>query len=157
MSLFAIGDPHLSFSCDKPMDIFKGWDDYVSRLEKNWNSVVTENDTVVVPGDISWAMGLENAKKDFEFLNNLNTIGASGLVFGLLAAFGAMFPNSTIYLYFFLPLKTKWFVIGYIVLELFNGITTTSDGVAHFAHLGGAIAGLILLWIWKRKRDEYMY
>ena len=92
-----------------------------------------------------------------EFLNNLNTIGASGLVFGLLAAFGAMFPNSTIYLYFFLPLKTKWFVIGYIVLELFNGITTTSDGVAHFAHLGGAIAGLILLWIWKRKRDEYMY
>ncbi len=72
MSLFAIGDPHLSFSCDKPMDIFKGWDDYVARLEKNWNSVVTENDTVVVPGDISWAMGLSAAKKDFEFLNNLN-------------------------------------------------------------------------------------
>ena len=72
MSLFAIGDPHLSFSCDKPMDIFKGWDDYVSRLEKNWNSVVTENDTVVLPGDISWAMGLETAKKDFEFINNLN-------------------------------------------------------------------------------------
>ena len=72
MSLFAIGDPHLSFSCDKPMDIFKGWDDYVARLQKNWNSVVTEEDTVVVPGDISWAMGLTNAKKDFEFLNNLN-------------------------------------------------------------------------------------
>ena len=92
-----------------------------------------------------------------EFLNNLNTIGASGVVFGLLAAFGAMFPNSTIYLYFFIPLKTKWFVIGYIVLELFNGITTTSDGVAHFAHLGGAIAGLILLWFWKRQRDQYKY
>ena len=72
MSLFAIGDPHLSFSCDKPMDIFRGWDDYVERKKKNWNSVVTENDTVVVPGDISWAMGLTNAKKDFEFLNNLN-------------------------------------------------------------------------------------
>lgn len=92
-----------------------------------------------------------------EFLNNLNTIGASGVVFGLLAAFGAMFPNSTIYLYFFIPLKTKWFVIGYIVLELINGISTTSDGVAHFAHLGGAVAGLILLWIWKRKRDQYKY
>ena len=92
-----------------------------------------------------------------EFLNNLNTIGASGVVFGLLAAFGAMFPNSTIYLYFFIPLKTKWFVIGYIVLELINGISTTSDGVAHFAHLGGAVAGLILLWFWKRQRDEYMY
>jgi membrane associated rhomboid family serine protease len=92
-----------------------------------------------------------------EFLNNLTTIGASGVVFGLLAAFGAMFPNSTIYLYFFIPLKTKWFVIGYIVLELFNGISTTSDGVAHFAHLGGAIAGLLLLWFWKKRRDEYMY
>ena len=92
-----------------------------------------------------------------EFLNNLNTIGASGGVFGLLAAFGAMFPNSTIYLYFFIPLKTKWFVIGYIVLELLNGISTTSDGVAHFAHLGGAVAGLILLWIWKRQRDNYQY
>ena len=92
-----------------------------------------------------------------EFLNTLTTIGASGVVFGLLAAFGAMFPNSTIYLYFFIPLKTKWFVIGYIVLELFNGISTTSDGVAHFAHLGGAIAGLLLLWFWKKRRDEYMY
>jgi membrane associated rhomboid family serine protease len=68
-----------------------------------------------------------------------------------------MFPNSTIYLYFFIPLKTKWFVIGYIVLELLNGISTTSDGVAHFAHLGGAVAGLILLWFWKRQRDEYRY
>ena len=92
-----------------------------------------------------------------EFLNNLNTIGASGVVFGLLAAFGAMFPNSTIYLYFFIPLKTKWFVIGYIVLELINGISTPSDGVAHFAHLGGAVAGLILLWFWKRQRDQYKY
>ena len=72
MSLFALGDPHLSFSTNKPMDIFKGWDDYVSRIEKNWNSIVTENDTVVVPGDISWAMGLENAFKDFAFLNGLN-------------------------------------------------------------------------------------
>ena len=92
-----------------------------------------------------------------EFLNNLNTIGASGVVFGLLAAFGAMFPNSTIYFYFLIPIKTKWFVIGYIVLELLNGISTTSDGVAHFAHLGGAVAGLILLWFWKRQRDEYRY
>ena len=72
MSLFAIGDPHLSFSTDKPMDIFKGWDDYVTKLQKNWNNVVTDDDTVVIPGDISWAMSLESAKKDFEFINNLN-------------------------------------------------------------------------------------
>ncbi len=72
MSLFAIGDPHLSFSCDKPMDIFKGWDDYVTRLQNNWNGIVTDADTVVIPGDISWAMSLSGAKKDFEFINNLN-------------------------------------------------------------------------------------
>lgn len=72
MSLFAIGDPHLSFSTDKPMDIFKGWDDYVTRLQKNWNSIVTEDDTVVIPGDISWAMNFDAAKKDFEFLEALN-------------------------------------------------------------------------------------
>ncbi len=91
------------------------------------------------------------------FLNKINTIGASGMVFGLLAAFGLMFPNTMVYLYFLFPIKTKWFVIGYIALELFNGIFTTGDGVAHFAHLGGALAGVILLWLWKKKRDQYRY
>lgn len=71
MSIFAIGDTHLTFSTDKPMDIFRGWTDYVERLEKNWRAVVTENDTVVIPGDISWAMSLEQAKKDFAFLHSL--------------------------------------------------------------------------------------
>ena len=71
MSIFAIGDTHLSFSCDKPMDIFRGWDDYVERLEKNWRAVVTYDDTVVIAGDISWAMKLYEAKEDFTFLEGL--------------------------------------------------------------------------------------
>lgn len=71
MSLFAIGDTHLSFSCNKPMDIFRGWDNYTERLEKNWRAVVTNRDTVVIAGDISWAMKLENAAKDFTFLESL--------------------------------------------------------------------------------------
>ncbi len=71
MSIFVIGDTHLSFSCDKPMDIFGGWQDYVSRLEKNWRAVVAEDDTVVIPGDISWAMSLPEAEKDFTFLHSL--------------------------------------------------------------------------------------
>ena len=53
MSVFTIGDLHLSFSTDKPMDIFRGWDDYVTRLEYNWNRVVEPSDTVIIPGDIS--------------------------------------------------------------------------------------------------------
>lgn len=72
MSLFVIGDPHLSFSVDKPMDIFRGWTDYTDRLKKNWNNVVGENDSVVIPGDVSWAMNFDDAKNDFAFLNSLN-------------------------------------------------------------------------------------
>lgn len=72
MSLYAIGDTHLSFGTDKPMDIFRGWQNFEERLEKNWNSLVTENDTVVVAGDISWAMNIEGAKEDFRFLDKLN-------------------------------------------------------------------------------------
>ena len=71
MSLYAIGDPHLSFSVDKPMDIFKGWTNYVERFEKNWKNLITDEDTVVLMGDISWAMKLEEAKKDFQFINDL--------------------------------------------------------------------------------------
>ena len=56
MSLFAIGDPHLSFGCQKPMDIFKGWENHAVRLEKNWKDTVEKEDTVVLPGDISWAI-----------------------------------------------------------------------------------------------------
>ncbi len=85
------------------------------------------------------------------FLNTLNTIGASGICFGVLLAFGMMFPNEYIYLYFLVPIKCKWFVIGYCAIELFNGVFTTSDGVAHFAHLGGALAGLFLVLLWKKK------
>lgn len=71
MSLYAIGDPHLSFSVNKPMDIFKGWTNYVERFEKNWKNLITDEDTVVLMGDISWAMKLEEAKKDFRFINDL--------------------------------------------------------------------------------------
>lgn len=71
MSLFAIADTHLSFGADKPMDIFRGWENYEERLEKNWRAVVTDNDTVVIPGDISWSMSLEGAKEDFAFLHSL--------------------------------------------------------------------------------------
>lgn len=71
MSIFAIGDTHLSFGSDKPMDIFCGWQDYVPRLEKKWRAVVSPEDIVVIPGDISWAMSLEQVEKDFAFLDSL--------------------------------------------------------------------------------------
>ena len=71
MSLFAIADLHLSLGTDKPMDIFRGWDGYEKRLEENWRKLITHNDTVVIPGDISWAMKLSDTFEDFRFINGL--------------------------------------------------------------------------------------
>ncbi|MGN1131651.1 MAG: metallophosphoesterase [Ruminococcus sp.] len=70
MSLFCIADLHLSLGNDKPMDIFNGWQDYTNRILNNWNSIVKDEDTVVVAGDISWAMKLEDCFNDFDFINN---------------------------------------------------------------------------------------
>ena len=100
-----------------------------------------------------------------ELMGNLNallnsgTVGASGSVFGLLLAFGMMFPNTMIYLYMLFPIKAKWFVIGYGVLELWLGIANRSgDNVAHFAHLGGMLFGIILILMWqKRNRNRTFY
>ena len=88
------------------------------------------------------------------YLNLMNTVGASGAIYGLLLAFGMMFPNSMIYLYFFVPIKAKWFVIGYAVIELVSGFIGGGN-VAHFAHLGGMLFGLILILVWKKKGKLY--
>jgi membrane associated rhomboid family serine protease len=75
------------------------------------------------------------------------TVGASGAVFGVLLAFGLLYPDRPIYLYFLLPVKAKYFIAGYIGLELFYGVTGTSDGIAHVAHLGGAAVGFVFILI----------
>ncbi len=92
-------------------------------------------------------------------LNQINAIvnapmvGASGAVFGLLLAFGMMFPNSLIYVYFAIPVKAKYFVMIYGAIELFAGVANRSgDNVAHFAHLGGMIFGFFLIRYWNKKR-----
>ena len=72
MSLFVIADLHLSLASDKPMDVFAGWDNHVERLQKNWQSRVSKDDTVVIPGDVSWAMSLQGALEDFKFIDRLN-------------------------------------------------------------------------------------
>lgn len=71
MSVFTIADLHLSLNGNKPMDVFPGWEGYLPKLEKNWRAVVRPEDTVVLPGDLSWAMSLEEAVADFGFLESL--------------------------------------------------------------------------------------
>ncbi len=86
------------------------------------------------------------------FYDPMTVIGASGSLFGLLGAYGLLFPNNVINIYLVIPVKAKYFVIFYGVLELFLGLQNkVGDNVAHFAHLGGLIVGIIIILVWKRK------
>ncbi len=79
------------------------------------------------------------------------TIGASGAVYGVLLAFGMLFPNTPLFIIPIpFPIKAKWLVIGFGALELFLGVTRTGDNIAHFAHLGGMVFGFVLIKYWSR-------
>lgn len=115
--------------------------------------------------EITWYLSLHEAIAHTEaaigwehtqmMLNNIITIGASGAVFGILLAFGMLFPNAELFLMFIpIPIKAKYFVIGYGLIELFLGIRSSNgggDNIAHFAHLGGMLFGLILILYWRKK------
>ena len=89
---------------------------------------------------------------------NAATLGASGAVFGCLAAFGYLFPNTYIYLYFLLPIKAKWLVLAYAAYELFAAIQNSAgDTVAHIAHLGGALAGFLMVYFWNKNNKKTFY
>ena len=85
---------------------------------------------------------------------NTPTVGASGAVFGILLAFGVMFPNTLIYMFFAIPIKAKYFVMIYGALELYFGFTSQGN-IAHFAHIGGMLFGFLVLWYWKKSRGSY--
>ena len=92
------------------------------------------------------------------FKVNVGTVGASGAIFGCLAAFGYLFPNSYIYLYFFFPMKVKWFVLLYAGMELYLGVANSAgDNVAPWAHLGGALVGFVMVWYWNRTNRRTFY
>ncbi|MBR4073309.1 MAG: metallophosphoesterase, partial [Clostridia bacterium] len=71
MSLYVLSDLHLSFGTDKPMDVFKGWENHTDRISANWKRMIKDDDTVVLAGDTSWALKLEETEKDFSFLDAL--------------------------------------------------------------------------------------
>jgi len=87
---------------------------------------------------------------------NTPTVGASGAVFGILLGFGMLFPNTELMLLFPpIPIKAKYFVLGYGAIELFSGITNTGSNIAHFAHLGGMLFGFILIKYWNKKTTNF--
>jgi membrane associated rhomboid family serine protease len=91
-------------------------------------------------------------------LVNVPTLGASGAVMGIFAAFAYTFPNSQmIILPIPFPIKAKWALLGLAVLDVLGGISSESTGIAHFAHLGGAAVGIIIVLIWNRKNRNHFY
>ncbi len=90
---------------------------------------------------------------------NIPTVGASGAVYGVLLGYGMLFPNNRITMIFPIPitLKAKWFVLIFGAIELLTGFLDTGSGIAHFAHLGGMLFGLILLLIWRKKNKMYQW
>ena len=117
----------------------------------NYDQIMIILNEGIVPEGISRG----SAQKLF-FLYNTPVVGASGSLFGILLAFGVLFPNTLLYLYFAIPIKAKYFVIGYGLLELFSGLSNNpQDNVAHFAHLGGMLFGLLIFAYWKLKNEYY--
>ncbi len=97
--------------------------------------------------------GMEILAMD-DYLNLWRTVGASGAVYGILLAFGMLFPNSEMFIFPLpFPIKAKYFVILYAGLELMLGMSA-NDNVAHFAHLGGMIFGFFLILYWKKKNGS---
>ena len=91
-----------------------------------------------------------------QFLNMYVTVGASGALFGILLAFGWLFPEARMMLLFLpIPIPSRIFVAIYAVIELFSGIFGAMSGIAHFAHLGGMLFGALLLFIWKKQGKLY--
>ncbi|MDR1755874.1 MAG: rhomboid family intramembrane serine protease [Culturomica sp.] len=103
------------------------------------------------------ARGRQMAGQVVEAFVNTSTIGASGAVFGILLAFGMLFPNTELFLMFIpIPIKAKYFVIGYGLVELFLGVqNSVTDNVAHFAHLGGMLFGYLLIRLWGKNRRRF--
>ncbi len=96
------------------------------------------------------------ARNSASVLNAWTTVGASGAIYGILLAFGMIFPEERIFIFPLpVPIKAKYFVIGYAAIELFSAMMTTGDGVAHVAHLGGMVFGFFMIRYWRKQVDGY--
>ena len=94
---------------------------------------------------------VEPGMAEMNLLINTPIVGASGAVFGILLAFGMIYPNEMLSIFFIIDIKAKYAVIGYGVLELIFGVSGVMSNIAHFAHLGGMLVGLLIILIWRKK------
>lgn len=124
------------------------WEDTFTRIVANSNNIDFPEARAIISSPIYYPQVAQ-------LLNMFITIGASGAIYGILLAFGMMYPNAPLYLFFVpVPVKAKWMVTGMIVIELLIGLSESagrSDGIAHFAHLGGMIFAFLIIYYWKKK------
>ena len=109
------------------------------------------------PGDVQLASQAYALVQEYiDFKRDIPMVGASGAVYGILLGFGMLFPNTLLYIYFLFPVKAKYAVIGFGLLELYSGLENDpTDNVAHFAHLGGMLFGYLILKAWKTDRSNF--
>ena len=109
------------------------------------------------------ALDFAKATGQAEYVEHLQSfagyaVGASGAVMGVLVGFAYLFPNTELMLLFPpIPIKAKWLILGLVAFDLFGGLGQTSDGIAHWAHLGGAAMGFILVFIWNKTNNKTFY
>ncbi len=136
---------------------------FVNYLQiKSAMSLLSPDEVNIVLGEGSQAIMqgknfINSQMAKLNLLINIPTVGASGAVFGILLAFGMLFPNTELFLFFVpFPIKAKYFVIGYGVLELISGVANVpGDNIAHFAHLGGMLFGFILIKMWNKDQKTF--
>jgi membrane associated rhomboid family serine protease len=128
--------------------IFIQYNKLVNALDPNQLQLVLDNGATVLNEGKQYA---DLAMRDLQMLLNVPTVGASGAIFGVLLAFGVLFPNTQLMLLFPpIPIKAKYFVIGYGVIELTLAVTQPGSNIAHAAHLGGMLFGYILIRYWRK-------
>ena len=133
------------------------WNHFLA-WQQNPSSIDMSNDSKAMLYRYMYGYTDFSTGKHLEGIFDEATVGASGAVFGVLFAFGYLFPNTLLYLYFFVPVKAKWFIAAYALFELYAGIQKTAgDNVAHFAHLGGMLFAFILLKIWNKRNRRHFY
>jgi rhomboid family protein len=128
--------------------IFFQYNKLINALDPNQLQLVLEKGAAVLSEGKQYA---DLTMRDLQMLLNVPTVGASGAIFGVLLAFGVLFPNTQLMLLFPpIPIKAKYFVIGYGAIELTLAVTQPGSNIAHAAHLGGMLFGYILIRYWRK-------
>lgn len=131
------------------------WNGLVSK--ESYESLFAEHQKEVInPGIINKVTDFLNTR--LTAVTNGSMVGASGAIYGIMVAFATLFPNTLLYLYFAIPVKAKWAITGLIAFDLIGGLSSNpGDNVAHFAHLGGALVGFLMVRYWNKNNRKTLF